>query len=130
MPTHFNLGPQRRMPPQFRRRPPFDSADDEDDDDDEEDDDDEDADEEDDEDVDEESGRLGRGRRRRLQDGKNAEEANQINDELKYGAGHRSLDSNPVESQSEWSDDECREEATGELDFWMFYHDMVHLDMI
>ncbi|XP_041766991.1 Ca(2+)/calmodulin-responsive adenylate cyclase isoform X3 [Anopheles merus] len=26
---------------------------------------------------------------------------------------HQSLDSNPVESQSEWSDDECREEATG-----------------
>lgn len=41
-------------------------------------------------------------------------EANLINDELKYGAGHRSLDSNPVESQSEWSDDEGREEATGE----------------
>lgn len=40
-------------------------------------------------------------------------DANLINDELKYGAGHRSLDSNPVESQSEWSDDECREEATG-----------------
>lgn len=26
---------------------------------------------------------------------------------------HQSLDSNPVESQSEWSDDECREEPTG-----------------
>uniref|UniRef100_A0A182QFK2 adenylate cyclase n=1 Tax=Anopheles farauti TaxID=69004 RepID=A0A182QFK2_9DIPT len=56
---------------------------------------------------------------------------NYITDELKYGAGHddgdghrgdnnssshhnhQSLDSNPVESQSEWSDDECREEATG-----------------
>nr|XP_029711450.1 Ca(2+)/calmodulin-responsive adenylate cyclase isoform X3 [Aedes albopictus] len=64
---------------------------------------------------------------------------NYISDELKYGAGHsrdrdrdlshhshshhnnshsshhnhQSLDSNPVESQSEWSDDECREEATG-----------------
>uniref|UniRef100_A0A182KHK3 Uncharacterized protein n=1 Tax=Anopheles christyi TaxID=43041 RepID=A0A182KHK3_9DIPT len=64
---------------------------------------------------------------------------NYITDELKYGAplerdgagrvgvggvgirdnnssshhNHQSLDSNPVESQSEWSDDECREEATG-----------------
>ncbi|XP_058443634.1 Ca(2+)/calmodulin-responsive adenylate cyclase [Malaya genurostris] len=67
---------------------------------------------------------------------------NYISDELKYGAGHnrtererdlshhshshshhnnshsshhnhQSLDSNQVESQSEWSDDECREEATG-----------------
>ncbi|KFB41886.1 AGAP000727-PA-like protein [Anopheles sinensis] len=62
---------------------------------------------------------------------------NYITDELKYGAGHagpaergensasqpnsghnshhnhQSLDSNPVESQSEWSDDDCREEATG-----------------
>ncbi|XP_050098981.1 Ca(2+)/calmodulin-responsive adenylate cyclase isoform X2 [Anopheles aquasalis] len=56
---------------------------------------------------------------------------NYITDELKYGSGlgkggvdgrdnshsshhnHQSLDSNPVESQSEWSDDECREEATG-----------------
>ncbi|XP_062538681.1 Ca(2+)/calmodulin-responsive adenylate cyclase isoform X2 [Armigeres subalbatus] len=64
---------------------------------------------------------------------------NYISDELKYGAGHsrererdlshhshshhnnshsshhnhQSLDSNPVESQSEWSDDDCREEATG-----------------
>lgn len=46
---------------------------------------------------------------------------NYINDELKYGAGHQSIDSNPVESQSEWSDDECREEATGRvlLDFSM-----------
>lgn len=40
-------------------------------------------------------------------------EGNLINDELKYGAGHQSIDSNPVESQSEWSDDECREEAMG-----------------
>lgn len=40
---------------------------------------------------------------------------NYINDELKYGAGHQSIDSNPVESQSEWSDDECREEATGKF---------------
>ncbi|XP_055914103.1 Ca(2+)/calmodulin-responsive adenylate cyclase isoform X1 [Eupeodes corollae] len=45
-------------------------------------------------------------------------EINVINDELKYGAGHhnnhhQSMDSNPVESQSEWSDDDCREEATG-----------------
>ncbi|XP_052862291.1 Ca(2+)/calmodulin-responsive adenylate cyclase [Anopheles cruzii] len=60
---------------------------------------------------------------------------NYITDELKYGSGHgrggerdngsqhnnshsslhnhQSLDSNPVESQSEWSDDECREEAVG-----------------
>ncbi|XP_055390218.1 Ca(2+)/calmodulin-responsive adenylate cyclase isoform X2 [Condylostylus longicornis] len=40
---------------------------------------------------------------------------NVINDELKFGAGHhhQSMDSNPVESQSEWSDDDCREEATG-----------------
>jgi hypothetical protein len=41
------------------------------------------------------------------------EEMNYITDELKYGAGHQSIDSNPMESQSEWSDDECREEATG-----------------
>ncbi|XP_043661286.1 Ca(2+)/calmodulin-responsive adenylate cyclase isoform X2 [Drosophila teissieri] len=43
-------------------------------------------------------------------------EANVINDELKYGAthhNHQSMDSNPLESQSEWSDDDCREEATG-----------------
>ncbi|XP_017485396.1 PREDICTED: Ca(2+)/calmodulin-responsive adenylate cyclase-like isoform X3 [Rhagoletis zephyria] len=43
-------------------------------------------------------------------------EMNVINDELKYGAGHhnhQSMDSNPLESQSEWSDDDCREEATG-----------------
>ncbi|KAM7346991.1 adenylate cyclase rutabaga isoform 1-T1 [Cochliomyia hominivorax] len=43
-------------------------------------------------------------------------EANVINDELKYGAGHhnhQSMDSNHLESQSEWSDDDCREEATG-----------------
>lgn len=44
-------------------------------------------------------------------------EANVINDELKYGAGHKQMntvDSNPLESQSEWSDEDCREEATGE----------------
>ncbi|KAJ6638235.1 Ca(2+)/calmodulin-responsive adenylate cyclase [Pseudolycoriella hygida] len=41
------------------------------------------------------------------------DDGNYINDELKYGAGHQSIDSNPVESQSEWSDDDCREEATG-----------------
>ena len=43
-------------------------------------------------------------------------ETNVINDELKYGANHhnhQSMDSNPLESQSEWSDDDCREEATG-----------------
>lgn len=40
---------------------------------------------------------------------------NYISDALKYGAGHHSIDSNPIESQSEWSDDEIREEATGEL---------------
>lgn len=40
---------------------------------------------------------------------------NVINEELKYGAGHnqQSLESNHIESQSEWSDDDCREEATG-----------------
>lgn len=38
---------------------------------------------------------------------------NYISDALKYGAGHQSVDSNPMESQSEWSDDEVREEATG-----------------
>ncbi|XP_063703935.1 Ca(2+)/calmodulin-responsive adenylate cyclase isoform X3 [Culicoides brevitarsis] len=38
---------------------------------------------------------------------------NYISDALKYGAGHQSVNSNPVESQSEWSDDEIREEATG-----------------
>lgn len=48
-------------------------------------------------------------------DGEYHEEGNYINDELKYGAGHQSIDSNPVESQSEWSDDECREEATGKF---------------
>ncbi|XP_068141080.1 Ca(2+)/calmodulin-responsive adenylate cyclase isoform X1 [Drosophila tropicalis] len=45
-------------------------------------------------------------------------ESNVINDELKYGAAHhthhhQSMDSNPLESQSEWSDDDGREEATG-----------------
>lgn len=40
---------------------------------------------------------------------------NYISDALKYGAGHQSVDSNPIESQSEWSDDEIREEATGRL---------------
>lgn len=102
------------MPPQFRRRPPFDSADDEDDDDEE----DEDEEEENDADEEDDDAELGNGRqlgrRRRMMAEDHAEDqANQINDELKYGAGHRSLDSNPVESQSEWSDDECREEATG-----------------
>lgn len=43
------------------------------------------------------------------------DDTNYINDELKYGASHQSVDSNPVESQSEWSDDECREEATGKF---------------
>lgn len=39
---------------------------------------------------------------------------NYISDALKYGAGHQSMDSNPMESQSEWtSDEEIREEATG-----------------
>ncbi|XP_055618682.1 Ca(2+)/calmodulin-responsive adenylate cyclase isoform X2 [Toxorhynchites rutilus septentrionalis] len=80
-------------------------------------------------------GGMGRERRRSNSD---AVTRNYISDELKYGAGHnrpgwerdhnssshhnnshsshhnhQSLDSNPVESQSEWSDDECREEATG-----------------
>lgn len=36
-----------------------------------------------------------------------------INDILKYGA-HQSVDSNPVETQSEWSDDDDdRDEAKG-----------------
>lgn len=50
------------------------------------------------------------GRHQRRGDGVNV-----INDELKYGAGHnqQSLESNHIESQSEWSDDDCREEATG-----------------
>ncbi|TMW39313.1 hypothetical protein DOY81_015607, partial [Sarcophaga bullata] len=41
-------------------------------------------------------------------------EANVINDELKYGAGHhnhQSMDSNHLESQSEWSDDDCGAES-------------------
>lgn len=45
---------------------------------------------------------------------------NYISDALKYGAGHQSVDSNPIESQSEWSDDEIREEATGESMFFTF----------
>lgn len=41
-----------------------------------------------------------------------------INDILKYGA-HQSVDSNPIETQSEWSDDDERDddEAKG-----MFYY--------
>uniref|UniRef100_A0A182T6J1 Uncharacterized protein n=1 Tax=Anopheles maculatus TaxID=74869 RepID=A0A182T6J1_9DIPT len=67
-----------------------------------------------------------------VSEGTGSANRNYITDELKYGAqaerdggngardnnssshhNHQSLDSNPVESQSEWSDDECREEATG-----------------
>lgn len=33
-----------------------------------------------------------------------------INDILKYGAGHYSMDSNPGETQSEWSDDDDKED--------------------
>lgn len=52
------------------------------------------------------------GRHQRRGDGMSM---NVINEELKYGAGHnqQSLESNHIESQSEWSDDDCREEATG-----------------
>lgn len=45
---------------------------------------------------------------------------NYISDALKYGAGHQSIDSNPIESQSEWSDDEIREEGTGNFDNHLF----------
>lgn len=43
------------------------------------------------------------------------EEGNEKNNYINAGVkfGHPSLDSNHVESQSEWSDDDCREEATG-----------------
>lgn len=37
-----------------------------------------------------------------------------INDILKYGATHHSVDSNPGETQSEWSDED--DEAKGEFD--------------
>lgn len=33
-----------------------------------------------------------------------------INDVLKYGAGHHSMDSNPGETQSEWSDDDEKDD--------------------
>lgn len=33
-----------------------------------------------------------------------------INDILKYGAGHQSVDSNPGETQSEWSDDDDKDD--------------------
>lgn len=33
-----------------------------------------------------------------------------INDILKYGAGHHSMDSNPGETQSEWSDEDEKED--------------------
>lgn len=57
-----------------------------------------------------------RGETAPLTNGSLRSELNVINDELKYGAAHhnhQSMDSNPLESQSEWSDDDCREEATG-----------------
>lgn len=39
-----------------------------------------------------------------------------INDILKYGAGHHSMDSNPGETQSEWSDEDDKDDdAKGEL---------------
>lgn len=37
-----------------------------------------------------------------------------INDILKYGA-HQSADSNPIETQSEWSDDGEEDEAKGKF---------------
>ncbi|XP_039233442.1 Ca(2+)/calmodulin-responsive adenylate cyclase isoform X7 [Drosophila yakuba] len=73
--------------------------------------------EEDDDDEDEEDHRNGGREAAPLTNGSmRGLEANVINDELKYGAthhNHQSMDSNPLESQSEWSDDDCREEATG-----------------
>lgn len=41
-----------------------------------------------------------------------------INDILKYGAGHHSVDSNPGETQSEWSDEDDKDddEAKGKLE--------------
>lgn len=50
---------------------------------------------------------------------------NYISDALKYGAGHQSMDSNPLESQSEWSDEELREEATGKI---FSLHQVLDLD--
>lgn len=52
---------------------------------------------------------------------------NYISDALKYGAGHQSIDSNPIESQSEWSDDEIREEATGENYFLFIKQNYIKL---
>lgn len=49
---------------------------------------------------------------------------NYISDALKYGAGHQSMDSNPLESQSEWSDEELREEATGKIIFLSFFFEL------
>uniref|UniRef100_A0A182MMF6 CTNNB1 binding N-teminal domain-containing protein n=1 Tax=Anopheles culicifacies TaxID=139723 RepID=A0A182MMF6_9DIPT len=108
----------------------------EDDEDDDEDDDEEEYDDDDDEERRLRANRQQRAHERRERcmsnsEGTGSANRNYITDELKYGApveregsgardnnssthhNHQSLDSNPVESQSEWSDDECREEATG-----------------
>ncbi|XP_058819341.1 Ca(2+)/calmodulin-responsive adenylate cyclase isoform X2 [Topomyia yanbarensis] len=104
---------------------------------------DDDDDDDDEEEEDEDNGRqrrLGAGLAAERRRSNSDATRNYISDELKYGAGHnrgerdrdlshhshshhnnshsshhnhQSLDSNQVESQSEWSDDECREEATG-----------------
>lgn len=48
----------------------------------------------------------------RLQDKSDLVNSKTINDILKYGA-HQSADSNPIETQSEWSDDGDEDEAKG-----------------
>lgn len=57
-----------------------------------------------------EDGDHGEGMDRSLNDLVNSKT---INDILKYGA-HQSCDSNPIETQSEWSDDGDDDEAKGE----------------
>lgn len=39
-----------------------------------------------------------------------------INDILKYGAGNHSVDSNPGETQSEWSDEDDKDDEDGKGD--------------
>lgn len=48
-----------------------------------------------------------------------------INDILKYGA-HQSVDSNPVETQSEWSDDDDRDDDEAKGIHLFFEHELEH----
>lgn len=45
-----------------------------------------------------------------LQDDSDLVNSKTINDILKYGAGHHSMDSNPGETQSEWSDEDDKDD--------------------